>query len=581
MNDRKQFAGALDEISRYLEVGEGNRFKARAYANAARVVERIEMPIDAFISTGEIDRTPGIGKATGGVIREIAGTGRSSYLESLRQEYPEGLFALARVPGLGPARVAALHDLGISSIEELERACRDGTLSKVKGFGPRAQQKMLKAIEMLAATGARFLLPLGNELGDPLCEALRTLEGVESVEIAGSVRRRLETVAEVALCAASGDPAASVKAALSLSLLHDLSSEGSVVTGAGPRGIPVRIRFCLPQELPSVLLFETGTEELVDALVERAAAKDLSLQQDGLWAGRKRRALGSERDLFRAIGVPFVEPELRESDEYVERAKPPRLLVSHEQIRGVFHVHTTYSDGRAAMRDMLAEGRERGFEYVGISDHSKAAYYARGLDVARLDEQQAEIESHRAAFAPMRILKGTEADILADGSIDYDETVLARFDFVVASIHSRFSMGLEEMTERIVRALSNPFVTFLGHPTGRLLLSRPGYQIDFDRIFDAAAASGVMIEINGNPNRLDIDWRLLRRGLDRGVTYSIHPDAHSTAEMGHTAAGCDVARKGGLGPEHIFNTKPVDAVVEFLRERREKAIVAVRASRDR
>lgn len=574
MDDRKQIARALDEISRYLEVGEGNRFKARAYANAARVVERLEMAVDAFIATGEIDRTPGIGKATGGVIRDMADTGRSSYLESLRREYPEGLFALARVPGLGPAKVAILHELGISSVEDLERACREGALAKARGFGPRAQQKMLKAIEALAATGARFLLPHGVELADLVCESLEKIEGVESIEVAGSVRRRLETIAEVTLCAASNDPAASAEAALSLPVLHDIRSEGTVVEGAGPRGIPVRIRFCSPRELPTVLLFETGTEEFVEALVERAASKDLSLQQDGLRAGRKRRALASERDLFRAIGAPYVEPELRESDEFVDRAKPPRRLVSREQIRGVFHIHTTYSDGRATMREMLADASERGFEYVGISDHSKAAYYARGLDLARLDEQQAEIESHRKAFEPMRILKGTEADILVDGSIDYGDEVLARFDFVVASIHSRFSMGVEEMTDRIVRALSSPFVTFLGHPTGRLLLSRPGYEIDFDRIFDAAAGAGVMIEINGNPHRLDLDWRLLRRALDRGVTFSIHPDAHSPAEMGHVLAGCDVARKGGLAPEHVFNTRPLEEVVEFLRERRERAIAA-------
>ncbi len=577
MDDRKRIARALDEISRYLEVGEGNRFKARAYANAARVVERIDMPVDAFIASGAIDRTPGIGKATGGVIREIAATGTSGYLESLRGEYPEGLFALARVPGLGPAKVAALHELGISSVEDLERACRNGSLAKVKGFGTRVAQKLLESIEMLAATGARYLLPPGIELADLLCEAVQELEGVETVEIAGSVRRRLETIADVALCASSSDPAASARAALSLSLLHEVTAEGSVVTGAGLHGIPVRIRFCAPTELATVLLFETGTEEFVEAVVERAAAKDLSLQEDGLRAGRKRRALGSERDLFRAIGVAYVEPELRETDEYVERTKPPRLLVSRELIRGTFHVHTTYSDGRATMREMLQEAFDRGLEYVGISDHSKAAYYARGLDIARLDEQQAELESHRKTFAPMRILKGTEADILVDGSIDYGNDTLGRFDFVVASIHSRFSMGSDEMTDRIVRALSNPFVTFLGHPTGRLLLSRPGYTIDFDRIFAAAAAAGVMIEINGNPHRLDLDWRLLRRAAERGVTFSIHPDAHSTAEMDHIASGCDVARKGGLAPEQIFNTRPLDHVVEFLEARRQNAIAATKA----
>ncbi|HEY0592762.1 MAG TPA: helix-hairpin-helix domain-containing protein, partial [Thermoanaerobaculia bacterium] len=384
MDDRKQIARALDEISRYLEVGEGNRFKARAYEKAARIVERLEVPVDAFISSGEIDRTPGIGKATGGVIREVAETGQSSYLESLRKEYPQGLFDLARVPGLGPAKVATLHDLGISSVEDLERACRDGTLVKVRGFGPRATRKLLDSIEMLAATGARYLLPLGIELADLLCDALGVLDGVETVEIAGDVRRRLETIGEVAMCASAANLKRAVDAALSLPLLHDVRADGAVVHGAGPRGIPVRIRFCTPAELATALLFETGTQEFVDAMVARAADRDLSLQEDGLRTGRKRRALKSERDLFRAIGVAWIEPELRESDEYVDRSKPPRRLVSREQIRGAFHVHTTYSDGRAEMRAMLRDAYDRGWEYVGISDHSKAAYYARGLDVGRL-----------------------------------------------------------------------------------------------------------------------------------------------------------------------------------------------------
>lgn len=577
MDDRKQITRALDEISRYLEVGEGNRFKARAYEKAARIVERLDVPIDAFIASGAIERTPGIGKATGAVIREVAETGTSSYLESLRKEYPQGLFDLARVPGLGPAKVAALHELGIASVEDLEQACRDGTLAKVRGFGPRAVEKLLKSIEIVASTGARYLLPLGIELADLLCAALEDVNGVESVEVAGSVRRRLETIEGVAICAASRHPEESAAAALSLSLLHDVAAEGRVVRGAGPRGIPVRIRFCAPAELPTVVLFETGTQEFVETMVERAAAKDLSLQEDGLRTGRKRRALKSEPDLFRAIGVPWIEPELRESDEYLERAKPPRRLVSPELLRGAFHVHTTYSDGRATMREMLQDAFDRGWEYVGISDHSKAAYYARGLDLDRLDEQQAELDGHGESFRPMRILKGTEADILLDGSIDYGHAVLARFDFVVASIHSRFSMGVEEMTERIVRALANPFVTFLGHPTGRLLLARPGYQVDFDRIFEAAVANDVMIEINGNPNRLDLDWRLLRRAADRGVTFSIHPDAHSTAEMDYVVSGCDVARKGGLAPAQIFNTRPLDQVAEYLEKRRKRALATTSA----
>ncbi|MGH9459490.1 MAG: DNA polymerase/3'-5' exonuclease PolX [Thermoanaerobaculia bacterium] len=560
MTDPRLVARALEDIARFLEVGEGNKFKARAYANAAKTVERLDLPVDDLIAAGTLESTPGIGKGTGAVIREIAATGKSSLLEELRAKYPEGLLRMLKIPGLGASKLAVLHrELGIGSVEELEQACRSGKLREVRGFGPRAEQKILAGIEELATVGERILLPIGMRIADALIERIAPLGAIEKVEVAGEVRRRLETIDRVDLCVAAGDAGAAMEAIRSIAMLSEFAPESDAVLRArGSGGVPVRIRFCLPEELGLTLMVETGSEEFVAALAARAAAAKADLAGGGF---------ATEEEVFRRAGVPPVPPELRETDAYV-RAKPPRRLIEPGDLRGAFHVHTTYSDGKATLWEMLDASREGNLEYVGISDHSKAAYYARGLDVDRLDEQQGEIDHYRETFAPLRIFKGTEADILADGSIDYGREVLARFDFVIASVHSRFGMSREEMTDRIVRALSDPFVTFLGHPTGRLLLSRPGYHLDFDRIFDAAAEHGVIVEINGNPHRLDLDWRLIGRALDRGVLFSINPDAHSTEEMKNVLAGVRVARKGALEPKHVFNTWPVEKVVAYLEERK-------------
>jgi DNA polymerase (family 10) len=302
------------------------------------------------------------------------------------------------------------------------------------------------------------------------------------------------------------------------------------------------------------MLRATGSGEFVAAFLERAG----------------ERKAAKEEDLFRHARIPLIAPERRENADDLH-LKKRRSLVELSDLRGTFHVHTTYSDGRNSVLEMLSAARDRDFEYVGISDHSKTAYYAGGLTVERLREQQAEIDDRKREVKPLRVFKGTEVDILTDGAIDYDNDTLATFDFAIASIHSKFAMPKDEMTERILRALDNPFVTFLGHLTGRLLLSRDGYTMDFDRVFEKAGKVGVMIEINGNPRRLDIDWRLVGRALDRGVRFSIHPDAHSIREYSALISGTWAARKAGLSPKEVFNTQSVDAVEEYLKARKKRA----------
>ncbi len=549
--DKWEVARTLEEIARYVELSEPNRFKALAFEKAARAIAALDRDPADLIASGDLQKMPGIGKTTASVVEEVVRTGRSRYLEELRKQYPPGIFDLLRVPRLGLKKIGLLHDkLGISSLDELEAACRAGRLTTLRGFGEKTQQKILEGIAYARKRESHFLLPVGIEVGEAIREQLAQIDAIESAEISGSVRRRLEVIRNVNIAVATRDPQRVFKALSKL--VADLETiDPNTFKGIARNEIEVYFHMAKPQEFGSTLLRTTGSEEFVRALRERVGDEPAK----------------TEEDIFERAGVPYVPPERRENADDLRR-KRRRALVKLEDLRGTFHVHTTFSDGRNTVLEMLSAARGRGFQYVGLSDHSKSAFYAGGLSEEGLRQQQAEIARHEHEVMPMRVFRGTEADILADGRIDYGAETLASFDFVIASIHSRFGMSKEEMTERILRALDNPFVTFLGHLTGRLLLSRDGYTIEFDRVFEKAAGRGVMIEINGNPRRLDIDWRLVGRALDRGVRFSIHPDAHSIHEYNALITGTWAARKAGLSPREIFNTKPVDEVATYLEERK-------------
>lgn len=546
--DKFNVARMLDEISHYIELSDPNPFKARAFEKAARAIEDVDEDIATLVESGAIYDVSGVGKATGKVIEEIVGTGASAYLEELRAQYPPGIFELLRVPRLGLKKIGVLYsELGIASLDELESAAQDGRLAKLKGFGAKTAEQILKGIEFARARESYFLLPVGIEVGEQLRERLADFEEIEDVEVAGSVRRRLEIIRNVNLVVSTKKPAAVVEKLRGI--VSDLTQVDAQTWKGIARGeMDVLFHFAPPAELGSTLLHATGSMEFIAAFGPIAKAK-------------------TEQDAFRKAGYTFVEPERRESGDDLKRKKRTKL-VSVGDLRGTFHVHTTFSDGRNSVLEMLSAARERGFEYVGISDHSPAAHYAGGLTEERLKLQHAEIKRHEKEVAPMRVFRGTEADILPDGTMDYGSKVLSKLDFVIASVHSNFKMEQDAMTERILMAMDDPNVTFLGHLTGRKLLSREGYSVEFDRIFDKAAERGVMIEINGNPHRLDVDWRHLRRAVDRGVVFSIHPDAHSIGEYNAVITGTWVARKAGLGPKEIFNTRDVDEVEEVLRRRR-------------
>jgi DNA polymerase (family 10) len=570
--DKWQVARLLEEISRYIELSEPNPFKARAFERAARAVEGLENDLAALAKSGELTKVSGIGKATGAIIEELLRTGTSQYLDELRAQYPPGIFELLRVPKFGLKKIAVVHaELGVGNLDELEAAGREGKLAKLKGFGAKTQEQILAGIKFARQRESRFLLPTGIEVAESVREQLAGIEGIEDAEIAGSIRRRLEIVQNVNLVIATNSIDDVLAAMERRAIVEGLAPLDERTAKGTTRGdISVLFHFAAPDDFGAALLRATGSDAFLASFNERAAKSDYELRADGLFHNGRHVKTPREEDVFAKAGLIFVEPERREDGSDLTRKKP-RTLIEASDLRGTFHVHTTFSDGRNSVLEMLTAARERDFEYLGLSDHSPTASYAGGLTVERLKQQHAEIDSHREAVAPMRVFRGTEADILGDGAIDYDNQTLAKLDFVIASVHSRFNMPKDEMTERILNALDNPYVTFLGHLTGRLLLSREGYTMDYERVFEKAGERGVMIEINGNPNRLDLDWRHVKRALALGVRFSINPDAHSIREYGALVTGTWVARKGGLSPKEIFNTQPVEAIAEHFESRKAAA----------
>lgn len=574
--EKKQVVRNLEEIARYLELDDpSNRFRALAYERAAGIVEGLDVSLEEFIRGGGIGRTEGIGKATGEVIREMVEQGRSTLLDELRSRYPSGILDLVRVPGLGMKKIALLYEtLGIASIDDLAQALDEGTVASLPGFGSRTEVKLREGLEQLRKSRGQLLLPHALEVAERLASRIGALDEVEEAVVTGAIRRRLEVVDAIEILASAGDPPAAISAIVGLDLPERLEADGEQrVRGESKRGVVVEITLVEPPELPARLLFSTGSSSFLEALTARAREQGLELTPEHLTKDGKHLKVRTEDEVLRKLLSATVAPELRESAKWLK--KPPRRLIELPDLRGTFHVHTTWSDGRHSLGQMVQAAETVGFSYVGISDHSKTASYAGGLSEQRVDEQQAEIDA-ASRNAGIRLFKGTECDILPSGEMDYDVRTLAKFDFVIASVHSQFKMAEDEMTERIVRAMRNPFVTILGHLTGRLLLGRTGYTVEFDRIFEVAAEEGVMIEINGNPRRAELDWRLIGRAQQRGVVFSINPDAHSIEEMARMMSGIWVARKGALSARHVFNTRGPEEVAEFLEKRRSRAMKRMR-----
>lgn len=570
--DKRVIAAVLTEIGTLLELQGENPFRARAFYAAARVIEGLSGDIAELVRTGELAKIKGIGPATAEVARELVETGVSTMHRELREATPAGLFEVLEVPGLGARRIHTLHkELGIASLDDLERAAVEGRIAGLSGFGVKTQEKILEGVAFLRSVAGRRRWPDAYAVAVGAVELLGRVPGVRRIELAGGLRRRLETVDRVEILVET-EHASPVLAALeSLPGVAEVRRVSDVgATARLAEGATLAVSCAAPGSFAAALLHATGSEEHWAALVERAASLGMELTPAGLLREGAPVAAEDEASLYRALELAFVPPEVREGRGELEAAAAGKLprLVAYEDLRGCFHCHTTYSDGRATLREMAEAALARGWRYLGIADHSRAAAYAGGLSPDDVRRQHEEIDAWNAERGhELWIFKGIEADILPDGRLDYadgDEEVLASMDYVVGSVHSSFGLSQAEQTERVLRALENPYLTFLGHPTGRLLLSRRGYAIDLDAVIDAAAERGVAIEINANPYRLDMDWRYWREAKAKGVRTAINPDAHSVDGLDDVQYGVAVARKGWLGVEDVVNAWGVDEVKAYF-----------------
>jgi DNA polymerase (family 10) len=568
-----RIAQILDEMGTLLEVRGENPFRCRAYHNAAQALKGLPSDLSEMIADGSLAEVPGIGETMFSKIVQLETTGRLPAYEDLRRATPPGLVALLRVPGLGPKKIKALHDaLKIESLADLRAAAEAGAIADLKGFGAKTQANILAGIGFLESAGERILQSEARRLVAPIFEAVGSHPQVIRAEVCGSLRRRAETIGDLDILFSARDPAPVLDMFVKLPEVATVLAHGP--TKASVRlaeGVQCDLRGVSDAQFPFALHYFTGSKAHNIAIRRRAIARGYTLNEYALEGPDGPVRCETEADLFAALGLAEIPPELREDTGEIEQAGRGTLptLVALDDLTGTFHCHTDWSDGGATLEEMAQAARDAGLKYLGIADHSRSARYAGGLTIERVREQWAAIEALNAKHGgKFRLFKGTECDILPDGTLDYPDEVLDGFDYVVASVHSNFGMPRAEMTRRIVRAVSNPRVTMLGHPTGRLLLTRDGYAVDLDAVIAAAAQAGTMIEINANPHRLDLDAVHCRRARALGVMIVVNPDAHATGGLDDLDFGIGVARRAGLGPADVFNTAAPAAVARALEQRR-------------
>jgi len=568
---KEEIIAILDELALLLEMKGENPFKSRAYSNAARSLEGLEEDLDAVLREGRLGDIKGIGTAIGKKIEELAATGELRYHRELKSGIPPGHFELLKIPGLGPKRIRFLYErLGIVTVGELEYAAQVNRLVDLPGFGRKSQEKILEGIAALKRYRERRLYIEAIGEARALRQALLDRQDVTAADIAGSLRRGCETVKDIDLLAAAETPQTLADAFASLSGVLSVVAKGETkVSVTLLSGINVDLRIVSPREYPYALHHLTGSREHNTALRGRAKKRGLKMNEYGLFRGEESLPCGNEEEIFAALELSYIPPELRENLGEIEAAAAGELprLVTAGDIRGVLHVHTQASDGADSLEALVGEAQRRGYAYLGVADHSRSAYYAGGLTPADIRKQHEAIDRlNERLSGTFHVFKGIEADILPDGGLDYEDEVLSSFDFVIASVHSHFQMSGEEMTERICRALANPFTTILAHPTGRLLLAREPYAVDILRVIETAAAYGKVIELNANPLRLDLDWRHCLIAKRQGVKIAINPDLHRLDGFDHLEHGVTIARKGWQEAGDCLNCLDTEAIRTFFQK---------------
>ena len=571
MPDKHQLARLLEEIAVFLELKGDNPFKIKAYNTAAQTIEKLDMELPQLAE--HWSSIKGIGKTIGQQVEEFATTGELAFYHELKLAVPSVLFDLVKIPGLGPKKALVLHEkLGIASVGELEYACRENRLKDIAGFGEKTQARILQGIEYNKKFQGQFLLGDALPIAEKMVQYLAAQPSVAKAQIAGSIRRRQETVKDMDIVVASHDEANANQAVVSMPGVQQvISQEPTKISLSLITGMNLNVRIVAPRYFPPCLHHFTGSQEHHLALLALANEQGFQVNEYGITdSNGQLLTIATEQDIYSRLGLDYIPPELREGRGEIELAQQGRIpqLIGREQIKGMFHAHTVYSDGTATIAEMAAACQSKGWKYLGITDHSQTAVYAKGLRIEAVRKQRREIEGINEQIPDIRLLAGIESDILPDGSLDYPDDVLAEFDFVIASVHSAFRQSEAEMTRRIQRAMDNQYVTMLGHATGRILLARQGYDVDLSALIRTAAETATIIEINANPYRLDLDWRYHQQAKEQGVLFAINPDAHSVAEIDNMEYGIAMARKGGLTAADVVNTRTLEELVPLLRRKR-------------
>ena len=565
-----ELARIFFEIASLLEVRDESRFRIRAWQRAAQTLETLTEDVTAIAARGALRTLPGIGKEIAARIEEYLTSGRLDMLERLRENLPPDFLSLLDVRGLGPRTARSLWELlGIDTIERLEEACRSGRVIGVAGIQKKTCENLLKAIAQYKAGRSRALLTTARAVAGQVAAALRAHGGVDRLEIAGSLRRMRETVKDIDILVTSTEPARVIETLVSLPSVAEITARGETkVSVRHQDGLAIDLRVVAPEAFGAALQYFTGSKTHNVRLREMAVRRGLKISEYGVFNEETgaRVAGDTEEDVYAAVGLGWIPPELREDGGEIEAAREGRLprLVECSDLKGDLHDHTEWSDGHHPLERLVEAAEARGYEYVIVSDHSRSLTIAQGLSVERLRQQRAEIRAVQARHR-IRILAGTECDILEDGALDFPDEVLAELDVVVASVHSRFKQDRGTMTARIVRALANPHMDILGHPTGRRLGSRDPYDVDLDAVFAAARAHGKAVEINSSPERLDLNDAHARRAAEAGVLLSISTDTHYLSELDNVDLGVAVARRAWLGRDQILNTRPLDALLSWTR----------------
>ena len=570
--DRTEVVKILNFMADLLDLESDNPFRSRSFRSGARALEGLSGDLSQLVEARELTSVKGIGESIAAVIADLLTTGSTGRLDELLEAIPEGVRDMLSIAGLGPKKIRVIwKEMGIEDVEVLAEACREGRLAGFKGFGAKSEAKILQGIDYMESVSGMFLRVECEKVAAELLDYVAGCTAVGRVEVAGSYRRAKEVMKDLDLVISTADPAAVVEHICSWPRSAEVVARGESKTSLRcPGGLGVDFRIVEDSQFPFALCHFTGSKEHNTAMRARAKKQGLKLNEYGLFRGDELAECGSEEEIHRALGLDFIAAELRENFGEIELAADSSLpeLIEEDDIRGLVHLHTDYSDGEAGIEEMAEAAHARGLCYMGVTDHSQSAFYAGGLKPDDVKRQHEEIDSLNASMKDFRIFKGIESDILADGSLDYEDEVLELFDFVIASLHSSFNQPLEEMTSRVLRAIANPYTTMLGHVTTRLLLRRDGVALDMEKILTAASAGGVVVEVNANPRRLDLDWRHGPRARELGLLTSVNPDAHTVAGIGDIRFGVGIARKAGFEASRVVNTLDADSFGEFIGRRR-------------